>query len=258
MIAQFGVGGFFANPTGGNASTPSWPQRLFSIQDVDLEIDRKLVSLMGQNQGPDDVAPSDMSIKGKSGAGFFSPDIFNTLFFGDSVVTGGSYLMTTTAATAIPVTPFQITPTVPSSGTVVADLGVQFSNNLTYNLTRVASLPAAGQYSYSAGVWTFSSADNVSALSVLISYSYSQSTAGRSLTANNHLQGYGPYFEIYLPLSYTGLGQDGTNVLHVRRARASKMGFPLKRAGYLITPFEFECFPDNSGAWFDLYDSAAG
>jgi hypothetical protein len=258
MQIQFGVGGIFANPTGGNASTPSWPQRMFSIQDVDIEIDRKLVSLMGQNQGPDDVAPSDVSIKGKSGFGFFSPDVFNTLFFGDTVATGSPYNVYTAAATAIPATPFQITPTMPNSGTALSDLGVQFSNNLTYNLQRVASGPTAGQYSYAAGVYTFSSADHTAGLSVITSTSYSQSTVGRSLTAYNHIQGYGPYFELFLPLAYTGNGQDGTNVLHIRRARASKMGFPMKRAGYMISAFEFECFPDASGAWFDLYDSQAG
>lgn len=258
MQLQFGVGGLFTNPTGGNTGTPSWPQRMFSIQDIDIDIDRKNVALMGQNEGPDDVAPSDTTIKGKSGFGYFNPDVFNVLFFGDTVATGNPYDMFTAAAIAIPGTPFQVTPTIPSAGTALEDLGVQFSNNITYNLQRVASGPAAGQYSYAAGVYTFSSADHTSGLSVITSQAYSQSTVGRSLTAYNHVQGYGPYFELFIPMSYTGNQQDGGNVLHIRRARASKMGFPMKRAGYMISAFEFECFPDNSGAWFDLYDSQAG
>jgi hypothetical protein len=40
--------------------------------------------------------------------------------------------------------------------------------------------------------------------------------------------------------------------------RAAKMGFPLKRSANIISAFEFECFPDQTGAWFDLYDSQAG
>jgi hypothetical protein len=36
------------------------------------------------------------------------------------------------------------------------------------------------------------------------------------------------------------------------------MGFFLKRNAYMISAFEFECYPDQTGAWFDLYDSQAG
>ena len=113
--------------------------------------------------------------------------------YGGTWTAGTEYAMTTTAATAIPTTPYQITPTVPSSGTWNGDCGVV--NAATGEpLTLVTSGPTAGQYSVSAGVYTFSSADNGSGISVKISYAYSWTTgsSGQNQIILNQLIGYTP------------------------------------------------------------------
>jgi hypothetical protein len=66
----------------------------------------------------------------------------------------------------------------------------------------------------------------------------------------NRIQGYGPVFEMYLNQPY-----QGTNGLHLRACRASKMSAPMKRNGYLISDFEFESFPDAGGNWFDWFQA---
>ena len=247
---QFGIGGLFANPVGGNASTPSWPQQFATIQDVHIEISQKLVELMGQNKMPDDVAPSDEKITGKAGMANIQIDLYNTLFAGETTTTGG------TAVTPFPGelgTVATASVTVTHSATWVTDLGVQYVTpvgNIRF-LQRVASAPTAGQYSVAAGVYTFNATDN--AQKVYICYTYTISATGRTLSRQNHLQGYGPVFEIFIPLQYQGLG----NVLHMRQCRSSKIGLPFKRDGHLINDFEFTCYPDASGVAWDLYQTNA-
>lgn len=259
MIFQGGIGGVIANPTGGNLATPSFPQRFFTIQSAELDLSQKIVKAMGQNKGPDDAFPSDTDYKGKCGFLQISPDIFNALMFGDTVATGYTPVIAAPEQHTVPaVSTYTITITPPASGVFAKDLGVQYLTNpsgfsAAANLeVQTAALTAAGQYQVnnSTGIYTFYSAD-ASAL-VLISYSYTVTT-GRNLINYNHLQGYGPYFEMWMPMSY-----QGTNILHVRRARVASMGFKMKRDGYLESPFDFECFPDASGAFFDFGVANAG
>lgn len=67
----------------------------------------------------------------------------------------------------IPNTPGPYTITVAHSATFVADVGVTKAG---VAMTKVASSPAAGQYSVAAGVYTFNSADHSQA--VVITYTY--------------------------------------------------------------------------------------
>jgi hypothetical protein len=242
---QFGIGGLFAIPTTGNLATPSGPVQFGTIQDTNVEFNQKLEKLMGQNKGPDDIAPSDMEIKGKSGFGRIDVNIYNALFFGETIATGISVTQPNEAH-AIPATPFTVTVAPPNSGTFSKDLGVRFASNLQA-LTRVTSGPTTGQYSVTAGAYLFAAADTL--LNVQISYEYTL-TSGQTLTVTNRIQGYGPVFELYLNQPY-----QGTNGLHLRACRASKMSAPMKRNGYLISDFEFESFPDAGGNWFDWFQA---
>ncbi len=85
---QFGIGAMFGRPTGGNLATPSVPVRFGTIQDVMVEFTGKNVPLRGQNQFPDDVAAGDKECKGKAAFGKVDINIFNSLFFGDTIETG--------------------------------------------------------------------------------------------------------------------------------------------------------------------------
>lgn len=310
-MLQFGIGGLFANPVGGNASTPTWPQQFATIQDINIDITQKLVELMGQNKMPDDVAPSDEKITAKAGKANIQIDMYNTLFAGETITTGGTTVTTfpgeqwtiptgtagarvnttsyvvgntinvssviykcVTAGTSAGSPPtFNTTVgaltadgtvvwqslgpagnsiTVTNSGTFVSDMGVQYltQQGTVKFLQRVASAPTVGQYTVSAGVYQFNTTD-IGRI-VLISYTYT-TVSGRTLSRQNHIQGYGPVFECYIPLQYQG----GGSVLHLRQCRSSKIGFPLKRDGYLIEDFEFTVYPDASGVAWDLYQNNA-
>lgn len=73
------------------------------------------------------------------------------------------YAATDTAA--IPATPFQITTSQPWYN----DVGVTINGMAA---TRVTGTPTAGQYTVTAGVYTFASADNVSGKTAVINYGY--------------------------------------------------------------------------------------
>jgi hypothetical protein len=251
---QFGIGAAYIIPsTVGNPPSPSFPQRLLTIADAEVTFDGKLEKLMGQNRNPDDVAPSDEDVKFKLSAGRIGLDLFNTMF-GETITTGSTPLpIVDEGPTAIPTTPFQIT--VVKAANFTEDLGVL--NAVTLQpMQLVSSSPTAGQYSVNpaTGVYTFSSADNVSGISVKISYLYTPASGGRTLTRQNRIQGYGPVNSIVIVAPYTSAGAASPlGVLRLRATRFSKMGLPMKRNGYAITPLEGEAFPDAGGNIWDIW-----
>ena len=90
-MLQFGTAPIFANPiaTPGSAlATPSGPQRLGIMQDINIDITQKLVELFGQNKFPEDIGPSDMKISGKAAFAALEIDIYNDLMFADSITAG--------------------------------------------------------------------------------------------------------------------------------------------------------------------------
>lgn len=244
---QFGIGGLFANPNGGNLAVGSGPVQFGTIQEASLEMTQKLVSLMGQNKWPDDVAPSDMKGSGKSGTARINLELFNNLFFADSIETGMSQIANNEPHT-IPATPgpYTIVVTNASPGPII-DLGVVHAADFS-PLDLVASGPTTGQYSVnpSTGTYTFAAADT--GVAVLISYEFPVPGSGRTLTAVNHIQGYGPKFEMFLLESY-----QGSNAIHLYSCRASKFSRPLKRDNYEIPDFEFEFYPNSAGKVLDFF-----
>lgn len=249
---QFGIGGMYGNPIGGNLATPSFPQRFGTIQDVSVEFNQKLVPLRGQFKGPDDVAPSDMEVKGKGAFAALEVEIYNSLYFGDTIAANIKNIPLTSGVDGELHTVATGSATV-SHTPVLTDLGVRYQSG--GYLQQVASGPTQGQYSVvlATGVYTFNAADN--SANVLISYTYSITNTGtpgtgqaRTLTVANHVQGYGPIFELYLMMPY-----QGTNGLHLFQCRASKMSAPYKRDNYVISDFEFESYPNSTGNWFEWF-----
>jgi hypothetical protein len=248
---QFGIGGAFARRVSGNAATPDFPQRFATMQDVNVEFNQKLVPLRGQNKGPDDVAPSDMEIKGKSGFGAINVEMYNALFFADTV-TDGINVVADREAQTVPLTTGAFTITVTNAADYVEDLGVMYANGDGYLQQVTAGNEDTGKYSVDedTGIYTFDTGD--AGKDVLISYEYADAVAGRTMTVNNHIQGYGPVFELFLLQPY-----QGRNAMHLFRCRASKMSAPMKRDNYLISDFEFEAFPGLDGRWFEWFQETS-
>lgn len=257
---QFGSAIIFCNPNAGNLPTNPTPVRPFTIQDVKLEMKGKIEQLRGQNQFPDDTATGDKDGTFEWSMGQRDYNFLNNIFLAD--VTSAAGVSATDGgltAVAIPTTPYHITPTPPDSGTWYEDLGVVFSSGVA--LTLVPSSPAAGQYSVSAGVYTFSSADNASGLSVIIAYRYTVTGIGSTTEVNNQVQGYGPQFQACLLDKYKPIsGVYSTVFLYA--AKISDVSMPYKRSGYQMVDCKGQYFGTSSGsrlsAVADFYSNSAG
>lgn len=255
MHVQGGIGALVILPqTSGNPPSPSFPQRMVSISEFEIQVKGKNVNLEGQNQWPDDVMPSDREGSIKLTAGRISLDMLN-LMFGETIASGFTQPVMDEGPTAIPTTPYQIT--VVGSANFVDDLAVV--NAATgQQLEQVASGPVAGQYSVAAGVYTFAAADHTSGISVKISYTKGVTGSGRTLTVGNHLQGYGPVHRAVITAPYTcPIATVALGSINVRSIRFTEVGLPFKRNGYLMVPLSGSIFPDGSGDALDFWDPAS-
>jgi len=191
------------------------------------------------NEFSTDFTFSTKELYGQNKAATLSGQALNSLLIGGTWTAGTQYEMASTAATPIPTTPYEITPTVPSSGTWNSDLGVV--NAATYEpLTQVPSAPTAGQYSVSAGVYTFSSADHGSAISVIITYSYTfaSGATGQSMTITNQPIGTTPTFQ----LDYKTALYGSTYYIRLFQAVANKWTMGHKLEDFAMPEYDFSFF----------------
>ena len=243
MQFGFGSGIFWGTPLTdayGNAIANPSPIQLGVLQDLSLDISFDTKMLYGQNQFPVAVGRGKGKMSGKAKLAQFSGAMINSLIFGQTLSSGILGDVNDTTGASIPLTPFQITPTVPSSGTWSADLGVKNANGVP--LTRVAAAPATGQYSVAAGVYTFAAADT--GLQVFICFQYTAtSTTAKKSTVLSLPMGYAPTFKADLFVPYAGKAL----VMTIPQCLASKFGLATKQDDFIIPEFDFEGFSDSSG-----------
>lgn len=242
MQFLYGSGSLFGSRT--DIANPT-PVQFGVIQDVELDFSFTTKELMGQYQAPVAVARGPMKITGKTKAARIQAHAFNDIFLGQTVTTGQQATSLNEGPSAIPATPFEIT--VANSATFVADLGV-INATTGIPLTRVASGPAAGQYSVAAGVYTFSSADQVAGVSVQISYTYTIAATGSRIIATNQLMGAAPAFQVTLYGTYQG--KQATLVLP--QCISTKLSLQFKNEDFMIPEFDFSAYANAAGTFFDL------
>lgn len=208
--------------------------------------------LYGQRSMPLLVARGTGKLTGKIKAAVLSTGALNAIMLGGTVTAGTQYDATTTASTAIPATPFQITPTVPSSGTWNSDLGV-INAATNEPLTLVTGTPNAGQYAVAAGVYTFSSADHTSAINVIISFSYTFTTGatGQNIVIPNALIGVTPTFQ----LDYKSTLFGSTYYLRIYQAICPSWSMSHKLEDFAMPELDFE-FMDNGAGNIGLLSAA--
>jgi len=244
-MSQFAFG---AGVLVGTASTDAYgtalatptPIQLGIMQEASVDFSFDIKELYGQYQFPVAIGRGKGKIGGKSKFAQLNGLSINTLMFGQTLVSGTLAEVIDTTGTAIPTTPFTITPTVPGSGTWTVDLGVFDANGLP--MQRVVSAPATGQYSVSAGVYTFAAAD--AGKIVRISYQYTAtSTAAKKLTVSNVLMGQAPQFRVDLMTPYAGK----QFVLTLPCCVGSKFSFATKLDDFIVPEFDFSAFADALG-----------
>lgn len=160
--------------------------------------------LYGQRQYPLVVARGTIKATGKIKAAVLSGIALNAVFNGGTFSVG-QLLMAQQVPELIPTTPFQVTPAIPGGGVFDKDLGVLYADT-GLPLQRVASSPTVGQYSVveTTGVYTFAAADQAGDPNVLITFAYTLSTGGQTLTVTNQNIGTTPAFQIDYSTSLYG------------------------------------------------------
>lgn len=239
----FGAGFLYGTPvtdsTGAAVTNPT-PSKFGVLQDVALDLSFEQKMLYGQNSFPVDVGRGKGKISLKAKAANIDSMAYNNLFFGQTRTVGLLTVRIDVTGTAIPSTPFTITPTVPSSGTFSKDLGVT-ANGIAYQ--RVASAPASGQYmvNEASGLYTFAAADT--GVIVFIDFEYTKATGGNKITITNQPMGYTPSFIARVHFPYKG--KQLTWVYN--NCVSSKLSMGSKLDDYMIPEFDFDAFADANG-----------
>lgn len=252
---QFGTGYVLFTPgvsAVSNALVPSTPtpQLLATVQDASLEITMKLEELRGNLQMVEVLAAGDIDVKGKVSVGRFNIDLFQQAFpnMGTAISTGIQAVSVKEAHSVPASSTYTVTISPPASGVFVADLGVTYANGSPLLNQGSGSLTAAGQYTVvpSTGVYTFDSAD--ASANVLINYSYSLTTTGRTLTLTNSLQGATNYCSLVLDQPFSG-----NNAIILNNVVFNTFKLPFKRSGFTIAEIDFTASADANGQlghWF--------
>ena len=237
-VISFGAGTLWGARTDAANSTPV---KFGALQDVSVEFSASLKELYGGSKYPIAVASGTSKITCKAKMGQIQGGVFSDLFFGVSQATGQLAFIDSETG-AIPTTPFQIT--VANSATWAEDMGVV--DVLTgIPMKKVASAPAAGQYSVAAGVYLFNTGDT--GKSVLISYTYTIAATGQKLVVANSALGIQPVFSVYLKTNYTAPNGVKYTYLKLHACVSNKLSFPTKLEDFTIMELDFSAMADNSG-----------
>lgn len=239
---KFGVGVLIATSrTDASGLALAVPQsyRLGILQDVSTDFSFESKPLYGANQLPVDQGRGKAKLAFTAKTADINAAALAALHFGITPTIGVKLPLLDWAGT-IPATPFLLTPILPGSGTWVSDLGVMDTSG--NNFTRVATAPATGQYSVSAGAYTFAAADTGKA--VLISSEYTATTGGIIVPMTNQLMGNSPSFSAILYNDSKGskLGIKLTN------CQSDKLSMPFKNEDFAIADFGFMALDDGTGS----------
>jgi hypothetical protein len=216
----------------GTAISPAVPFLIAGMQDVSLDLSADLKTLYGSQSIPIAIGRGKQKFDVKIKNAQVTARIWNSIFYGQPLSAGVYDTVFDQTGAVIPATPFQITPTVPLTGTWGFNLGVRDVNNIPY--VRVASGPTTGQYSVSAGIYTFATADV--GKTVFIDFNYTAtSTVAQKLPILNPIMGQAPTFQFDMTIPYNG------NKLNITlfSCVATKMSIGTKLDDFTLPEFDF-------------------
>jgi len=225
-----------------DGDTHPTPSQIKILQSASLDMKATTKELFGQNIFPVAVGRSQIKVDGKLKFADYQPRMIRD-FVGapnNSLMTAGQTLLAINEAQSVPGTS-TYTVTVTNSATFVLDLGVTYANT-GIPLSNVASLTAVGQYTYAAGVYTFYSGDASAA--VLISYTYTLSSAGDTVTISNTAAGAANSFETVFGATYSGLQ---TNFLLYSCIPSSFKLADFKIGDFSMPELDFSCVVNSAG-----------
>ena len=234
----FGSGMLIATPSGANAT----PMQFGTLQDASIDISFSSKQLFGQYQFPIALARGEGKITGKAKFANIDGPLFNNCFFGQTYNPGQKMWSYNEAGSVPSSSPYVYAAA--NAGNFDADLGVVYAAS-GLALVKVASAPAIGQYSVSAGVYTFNSGDAGKA--VLVSYSYTQTSGGSRALISNRVMGTAPTFQI-------DFYQTNPNIpgaqwsLRLYNCVSSKLSIASKTQDFGIPELDFEALANAANA----------
>jgi hypothetical protein len=247
--ALFGTG-LLALTQNVSSGTPT-PVQVAVLQDVSLDISFKTVDLLGNLQFPVDKAKGEGKISGKFKTGYFAGGLIQAILSGGTSAVGNTQAAFAESH-AIPSNPYQVTVT--NSAQWVADLAV-FDVTSNAFKTKVASGPAAGQYSVAAGVYTFAAADT--GHTVQISYDYTAAAVGTTITYINQMMGQTTSYQLNLFNQYQAASSAANSApgagLMLPAVVLAKTSLPFKNTGFVEYDIDFEAYANAAGQVIYLY-----
>jgi hypothetical protein len=236
MYAPFSAGRLFGVRTDIANQTPV---EFAALQSCSIEFDFDLKTLSGKNQFPVSAARGSGKIPIKAEVGVFSGELFNQIFFGAALTSGGLQLAADEAHVVPSTSPFTITAA--NSSTFSQDEGVVYANGnfLTYT---TGAPSASGQYEQAAGTYTFSSSD--AGASVELNYLYT-TTAGQKIALTNQAMGTTPYFSAVFRNRDPKTGFFTT--FKANCCTSSKLSLNAKMGDFQLASFEMTALDDGTG-----------
>ena len=232
----FGSGVLFGTPSSPALATPI---RFGVLQDVSIDFSFSTKQLFGSYQFPVAIGRGTAKVTGKAKFARIDSNALSTLFFNLTPGANNQIIIQDAEAAAVPGSgPY--TCTVNHSAAFEADRGVNYATT-GQPLVLVASSPATGQYSYSAGVYTFAAGDASAAM--LISYSWTD-TKGSSTLITNPVLGTATPFQIdFYQRDPNSTQQWG---LRLYACLSSKLNLATKLEDFVIPEFDFEAYANAS------------
>jgi hypothetical protein len=232
----FGAGRAFMIP---NVANPT-PIRALVPQSQSIDTKRKLESLYGENIFAEAVGAGETEITCKVEFGKSVASVMAQLISGDGSTTGSYLEADKEAGTVAAVSPY--TYSAVNAAEWLFDLGVKnVATGAIYTCVASGSEVAGKSYSVAAGVYKFASGDE--GVNVLVSYAYSNTTAGVTVTLANQMQGPTGSFQGVHVFPW-GAEQD---MVVFNNCLASSSSLSAKKSGFGSTSLDYTVAVNSNG-----------
>jgi hypothetical protein len=212
------------------------------VQKVSVDTSVSVKELYGQFAFPVAVGSGTRKVTCKATLARFSGQAIGRLFYNQVPQPGATISQFSEVHSVPAASPFTVTVT--NASHFVADQGVIYAAS-GLPLLNVATLTAAGQYTFnpSTGVYSFFSGDQ--GASVLISYTYTNASQGASLAIGNPL--IGPTSTFMATLFATDPTTNAQFSVTLNQCVASKFSFDTNIEDFAKPDFEFQAFANAAG-----------
>lgn len=233
----FGVGRAWLIP---NVTNPT-PTRLLVPQSQSIDIKSKVEELFGENIFAEATAKGETSVTGKVEYAKSVASVLSNIISGDGSTTGSYAEADKELGTVAASSPYIYTAV--NASTFLFDLGVRnTATGAIYTCVASGSEVAGKSYSVAAGVYKFAAGDE--GVSMQVSYAYSSTTSGITVSLTNQLQGPSTSFEAVHVFPW-GTEQDMV-VLNNCIASSSSL-LSAKKSGFGMSSIDYSAAVNSNG-----------